>query len=65
MIKRTSMSKIAEENIGFINEKRKLHQSFATIAEVMRNKGLVTNTTAVIKAYHKFEEKKNDKNNRK
>ena len=50
------MSKIAEENIMFINEKRKLCLSFATIAEVMRNKGLMTNTTAVTKAYHKFEE---------
>jgi hypothetical protein len=58
MTKRTSMSKIAEENIMFINEKRKLHLSFATIAEVMRNKGLMTNTTAVTKAYHKFEESK-------
>jgi hypothetical protein len=30
--------------------------SFATIAEVMRNKGLMVNTTAVNKAYHKYNE---------
>ena len=56
MTKRVSMSRIAEEHIDFINEKRKMNFSFATIAEVMRNKGLMVNTTAVNKAYHKYNE---------
>ena len=56
MTKRVSMSRIAEEHIDFINEKRKQNFSFATIAEVMRNKGLMVNTTAVNKAYHKYNE---------
>ena len=63
MTKKINMSLAAKEHLPFIREKRERGYSFATIAEILRSKGIITNSVAVNKAYNNFLEKKNDKNN--
>lgn len=54
MTKRTNMHKNAEEYIDFIREKRAKGLSFSVIAELLRNRGVITNSGAVTKAYNKY-----------
>lgn len=62
MTKKISMCKLAEEHLSFIKEKRERGLSFASIAEILRGKGVFVNTVAVNKAYNNWR-LQNDKNN--
>lgn len=54
MTSRTNMSKVAEEHIALIREKRKKGLSFAATAEILRGQGIIVNSVAVNKAYNNY-----------
>lgn len=54
MINRINMSKVAEEHIALIKEKREKGLSFAATAEILRKQGIIVNSVAVNKAYNNY-----------